>query len=85
MDGDPNFSISTTKSQKSPTTITIYSAATPQTALASAPTSVATPESGGGDVHHKKSDGLSPLAEQLLIAAGAIGTSKRVIRTQVIG
>lgn len=61
----------------------------PQTALAPDPTTSAIPESnsggggGGGGGHRFKNNnnnnhGLSPLAEQLLIAAGAIGTTHNI-------
>jgi hypothetical protein len=78
-EGDPNVSntsTSTTKTPKSEPTATPTQAVIPQTALNSASTTLSIPDSVGGGGHHKKPQGLSPLAEQLLIAAGAIGTYK---------
>lgn len=73
-DGDPyaSSSTSTTKSPESKSTTTATQAVMPQTALSSISTALSVPGSGSSG-HHKKADGLSPLAEQLLIAAGAIG------------
>jgi hypothetical protein len=73
-EGDPNSSSgpSTTKAPKSKSTTTATEAVMPQTALGSVSTALSVPGSGSSG-HHKKADGLSPLAEQLLIAAGAIG------------
>lgn len=78
-EGDPNFSssTSTTKTPKSKPTTTSTQVVTPQTALGAASTTLSVPGSGGSG-HHKKADGLSPLAEQLLIAAGAIGAYKQM-------
>lgn len=75
-DGDPNFSsTSTSKNPKNKQTATVTKAVLPQTALIPSSTALSIPESsGGGGGHHQKPQGLSPLAEQLLIAAGAIGT-----------
>jgi hypothetical protein len=76
-EGDPNVSSTstyTTKTPKSEPTATVTQAVIPQTALNSAPPTLSIPDSGGGSGHHKKPQGLSPVAEQLLIAAGAIGT-----------
>jgi hypothetical protein len=53
-------------------TTTAAQAEMPQTALGSIPTALSISGSGSSG-HHTKADGLSPLAEQLLIAAGAIG------------
>jgi hypothetical protein len=81
-DGDPSFSTSTGqgKAPKAKPTVTVTSAAIPQSALGSKSTTLAVPQpNDGGGGHHKKADGLSPLAEQLLIAAGAIGMCKRVV------
>ena len=81
-DGDPDFSTGTSqgKGPKAEPTVTVTSAVIPQTALGSASTTLAVPQPNNGwGGHHKKDDGLSPVAEQLLIAAGAIGMCKRLI------
>jgi hypothetical protein len=78
--GDPNASsTSTSKTPKSKSTTTVTSAVLPQTALSSASTTLSVPDSGASGGHHRKAEGLSPLAEQLLIAAGAIGMYSQVI------
>jgi hypothetical protein len=79
-EGDPiPNSTSTTKTPKSKPTTTVTQAVIPQTALNSASTTLSIPDSGSGGGHHKKPQGLSPLAEQLLIAAGAIGMYEQVV------
>jgi len=72
VDTDQNLtSSSASKTPKSKAAATVTQAVAPQTALSAAATTLSVSDNGGG--HHKKPEGLSPLAEQLLIAAGAIG------------